>query len=548
MTVKGPWTDALRGGARSPLSRAVTGQLATRRWFRDKSRRIRATEVCDYLPVPSAAGPGAPVVGYLVVVRVALDSGLPETYVLPLAHAVDDAAAEVRKWRADSIAAEISSADGDGVIYDALGDAEFARALVDLMGRRRQLSGRSLRLAGVPARALRRLRQSIDVESPVVPITSEQSNTSVIIGNQVILKLIRRVEEGRNPDVEVGRYLTEHAGFEHSPAVGGSLELRAGPQDDEAATIAVLQEFVVNEGDGWSYVLDALSRVLEEAIARPDPAELDLDLPAHPLAAAALPPAHGHFLVGPQLQWAEALGRRTAEMHLALAADRSDDAFAPVPLTAVDRRSLHHGARSLLRQSLRAAQSVREPSECLTELLDRQAEVFDRLQTISAQPIVAQRIRCHGDYHLGQVLWTGKDFVIIDFEGEPARTLSSRRQKRPALVDVAGMIRSFHYASRAAGNRLARDLLQSREPASLEPLLSLWYRAVSGAFLRSYLAAAEDGAFLPKEPGQLGALLDFLLLEKAIYELGYEANNRPDWVDIPAQGLLDLLAVAGAAG
>jgi maltose alpha-D-glucosyltransferase/alpha-amylase len=159
---------------------------------------------------------------------------------------------------------------------------------------------------------------------------------------------------------------------------------------------------------------------------------------------------------------------------------------------------------------------------------------------MSSLRIRAERIRCHGDYHLGQVLWTGKDFVIIDFEGEPNRSLSQRRLKRPALVDVAGMIRSFHYASRAAGIRLSRDLNTSLH-ADLEGWLTLWYRWVSGTFLDAYLEVARPGGFLPSDPDQLAGLLDFFLLEKAVYELGYEANSRPDWVDIPARGVLDIL-------
>ena len=144
------------------------------------------------------------------------------------------------------------------------------------------------------------------------------------------------------------------------------------------------------------------------------------------------------------------------------------------------------------------------------------------------------------------MLWTGKDFVIIDFEGEPARPLSSRRRKRSALVDVAGMVRSFHYASKVAGQRVSRDLLASRDVATLDPILTLWYRAVAAAFLRSYLAHANDAAFIPTDRDELIALLDFLLLEKAIYEIGYEADNRPDWLDVPAQGVLDLLDARSA--
>jgi maltose alpha-D-glucosyltransferase/alpha-amylase len=176
--------------------------------------------------------------------------------------------------------------------------------------------------------------------------------------------------------------------------------------------------------------------------------------------------------------------------------------------------------------------------------LARESEILSRLESDLRTPINARKIRCHGDYHLGQVLWTGKDFVIIDFEGEPARPLGSRRLKRPPLVDVAGMIRSFHYASRVAGSRLARDLTLADERARIDPLLDVWYRTISGAFLRSYLEYAEAGSFLPVERGELSALLDFLLLEKAIYEVGYEADNRPAWLGVPVQGILDLLEAA----
>jgi maltose alpha-D-glucosyltransferase/alpha-amylase len=541
LTVRGPWAEIMSGTAsRAPLNQVLPRYLAKRRWFRDKSRAIRGTEIVDVIAIPAPDGGRTATVGSLVIVRILLDQGLPETYVLTVSHAVGEAAAEIRKWRPESIVCDISSADGEGVIYDGLTDPDFARALLATMSRRRQLPGKTGRVVSVPSRAMRKLRDGVDAETPAVPISTEQSNTSVVIGHQLVMKVIRRVEEGINPDVEVGRFLTEHTAFENSPVVGGALEYREGPHDDTAATIAVVQQFVANEGDGWNYVLDALGRVLEEAITRPDIHEVMFTMPAQHLDAADIEPARGNLLVGPHLQWAEILGRRTAEMHLALASDLTEEAFAPEPLTAIDRRALHHGARSLLRRSIRTVRSMSTSTACIAELLDREDEVLARLEVVMA-PILATKIRCHGDYHLGQVLWTGKDFVIIDFEGEPARPLSSRRLKRPALVDVAGMIRSFHYASKVAGNRLSRDLIPSRERAALDPLLTLWYRSVSGAFLRSYLARAEGAPFLPTDRAERAALLDFLLFEKAIYELGYEANNRPDWVDVPAQGLVDML-------
>ncbi len=539
LSIKGNPVDVLKGGAKAPINRVLPSYLAERRWFRDKSRRIRSTEIRDVIAVPAPASRTP--VGHLAVVDVNLDQGLPETYVLSLGYAGEDEAAEIRKWRPDSIVAELSCNLGDGVVYDALTAPAFSHALLGLMARRRIIPGASGRLESAPTRALRRIMKGIDGDTAAVPISTEQSNSSVIVGNQLVLKVIRRVEEGLNPDVEVGRYLTEEVRFTHAPAVGGAIDYRANGPDEPGATIAVVQEFVPNEGDGWSYVLDALSRVLEEVVTLPDQEALRDPVPAHPLDAADLVPLGGHPLIGPHLQWAEILGTRTAELHVALASDVTDPAFAPEPFTAVDRRSLHHGAKSLLRRSLRMVRAMPERPESVVELLAREAEILSRLDTAIRNPISATKIRCHGDYHLGQVLWTGKDFVIIDFEGEPARPLSARRMKRPALVDVAGMIRSFHYVSKVAGNRLCRDLTLAGDRAALDPLLMLWYRAISGAFLRSYLATADGASFLPADRGELAALLDFLLFEKAIYELGYEADNRPEWVEVPANGLLDML-------
>jgi len=180
----------------------------------------------------------------------------------------------------------------------------------------------------------------------------------------------------------------------------------------------------------------------------------------------------------------------------------------------------------------------------VVKVLAHEEEVLERLQRLTTLSSEASKIRCHGDFHLGQVLWTGKDFAIIDFEGEPFRSLSRRRLKRPAMVDLAGMIRSLHYASRAAALRLTRDLgisMQDSEVEKLDTWLTFWHRWVSGTFLTSYLTTAGRASYLPANRNDLGALLDFFLLEKAVYELSYEANARPTWVDIPARGLLDML-------
>jgi maltose alpha-D-glucosyltransferase/alpha-amylase len=386
------------------------------------------------------------------------------------------------------------------------------------------------------------LAVGMDSSSVASPMSAEQSNTSVPIGDRAILKLLRRLEEGIDPGVELGRYLGERSSFDHAPAIGGSIEYRSTGPRASPITLAVLEEFVPNEGNGWEYVVDALSHTLEELLAHREAPELLDHPPRHLLGTDIERLEPGHILIGPHREWASLLGRRTAELHAALSAELDDPAFMPEPLTDLDRRSLYHGARSLTRHVLRQVGSLRSESPTVHLVVDRGAEILDRLQTITAQAMDLVRIRCHGDYHLGQTLWTGKDFTIIDFEGEPARSIARRRLKRPTAADLAGMIRSFHYAAIVAGQQVARNLATSRsEPSDLDHWLTLWYRWVSVFFLDAYVQTSGVVPYLPSDRGQFGHLLDFFLLEKAVYELNYEANSRPEWVEIPAKGILEIL-------
>jgi maltose alpha-D-glucosyltransferase/alpha-amylase len=376
-------------------------------------------------------------------------------------------------------------------------------------------------------------------------MTGEQSNSSVLIGDEAIMKVIRRFDEGINPGVEVGRYLSEVAQFPHAPRVGGSIEYRRRGDSASSATLAVLEEFVPNEGDGWRYVVDALEHGLEEALATATD-EDDLQHPPRGLLTSdpwELAPAHP--LVGPHMEWASLLGHRIAELHLALVSSHSDPAFVPEPLTAQDRQALFHGARSLTRQVFRDVASKDITSTAVRSVLAQEEEIIDRLRRFSASPVQAFRIRCHGDLHLGQVLWTGKDFFVIDFEGEPSRSLGFRRLKRPAAYDLAGMIRSIHYAGQAAALRINLEYGATSEAGlrrNYDNWLAFWHRWVAGRFLDSYLETAAASPFLPSTRSEVIDLLDFFRLEKAVYELNYEVNSRPAWVDIPASGILDILS------
>jgi len=529
------WDDVL---ADPRLEKALPGFIREQRWFASKAQTITGAKVVEAIPIPMNGGP----VAQLALVEVRLDYGGPERYLLPLAYATGPRAEELDRWRPEAVVADLRCNGDDGVLYDAVWDPAFCWAILDAIGSRRAVGGKGGRLSGDPTLGYRRLRTAIGPEVQPTPMTAEQSNTSVAFGDHAIMKFIRRVEDGVNPGVELGRFLGGR--FPHAPGLAGSLQYRtatpmAGPA--MGATVAAVEEYVPNEGDGWSYVVDALVHGLEEALAHTGEEDLRMVPPANLLDAAAEDPPLGHRLLGPHLQWASLLGERTGQLHLALTADRLDPAMAPEPLTTVERQSLYHGARSLTRRVMRQLAGRTGETLSVDLVLSREDEVGHRLRVLSRLPIDAERIRCHGDYHLGQVLWTGKDFVVIDFEGEPTRSLGHRRLKRPAVVDLAGMIRSFHYASRSAAMRLSHDLTVSFDAEALEQWLTFWYRWVSGTFLRGYLDAVGPARFLPADRRQLSALLDFFLLEKAVYELGYEANSRPDWVDIPARGILDVL-------
>jgi maltose alpha-D-glucosyltransferase/alpha-amylase len=323
----------------------------------------------------------------------------------------------------------------------------------------------------------------------------------------------------------------------------------------EPMTLGILQGFIPNQGDAWRYTLDALGRYFERALAHPEVQAPTLPTESVLFLSEQEFPALAQETIGPYLASAELLGRRTAELHVALTQDPEDRNFAPESLTDFHRQSLYHGMVSLtdrtfqiLRRRLKDIPKAVQGDA--RKVLDLEAEIRKRFRRIRDTKIRAMRIRCHGDYHLGQVLYTGKDFVIIDFEGEPARSLSERRLKRSALRDVAGMLRSFHYAAYAAFfDQAASGLAQSHPEAlaTLESWARFWYLWVSAMFLRAYCTTVGEAPLVPRDQDTFEALLDALLLEKVIYELGYELNNRPDWVKIPLQGILQLVETSGSS-
>jgi maltose alpha-D-glucosyltransferase/alpha-amylase len=387
--------------------------------------------------------------------------------------------------------------------------------------------------------------------------SAEQSNTSIVYGSHWILKLFRRLQPGENPDVEIGRFLTDVAHFAHVPPFLGEIT-KIAANGGEQTTVAMLQGLVANRGDGWQWILEQLA-VFFASVA---------DHPAPPAAPAPSFLHHHEPLrealanAGPSIRAVALLGRRTAQMHLALATPTEDPAFAAEPFTTEDLIGDAHRIEAQIAATL---ETVKAKIPTISDqaagdagsLLSRRLALFARADSITTMTAAGQRIRIHGDYHLGQTLRTSRapnefaiesttddgDFVLLDFEGEPARLLSERRQKQSPLKDVAGMIRSLSYAAHSGLDQFltANDGIESTKASeSLTVWADLWQNSASCEFLRAYreTIAANPALLPPTREAQ--ALLDVYLLEKALYELLYELNNRPSWLRIPLAGILAL--------
>jgi len=581
------WESCLAGPGRKELARILPEALATRRWFGGKSRSVLGAEVRSVVRIDSGDG-GSEDAPTACVVLVALEyrEEEPETYVVPLALARGAAAERLLREHPEAALAEVVLAGDDeetgGILYDAVFAPELGARLLGAIEHRLTFASDHGKVYSTRTDAFDELRGDGAEPAPRV-LSTEQSNTSVLFGDRLILKLFRKVEPGENPDLEIGRFLTERTGFRNLPRVAGALEYREA-RGRQPYTLGILQEYVDNERDAWRLTLDYLSRYFERVLSRgelappPEPAGTGEPggsaIAGHrlPLARSEAPrelPGDGSpatpdeldDLVGVYPTQAGLLGRRTAELHLALSGPEAaeDRAFAPEPFSELYQRSLYQSMRSATGKTFRllsrrldtlpGASSGVGDRAIAERLLASKDALLARFEPLLGDKIETLRIRCHGDFHLGQVLHTGKDFVVIDFEGEPARPLSERRIKRSPLVDVAGMLRSFDYAVHAAIHEQTDRALFDPDQA---PLLGawgrLWYLGSAAAFLEAYLdtvrAAESGGGAVPLVPAgetSLRLLLDVYLLGKALYELRYELDSRPSWAHIPLRGILGLL-------
>lgn len=536
MEVSPRWDALFEGAARASLERALPAYVAARRWYRTKTKRVQSARIVAAFPLAVGAE-----LARIAIVELGLDDGSRDTYVVPLAFVQGEAASRLRARRPHAVVLPLRVTPGsvDGYVVDALALEDFLGELLAAIARSASIedSGWELRFHGHGA---------ID-QGPVAArlVDGEQTNSSVLFGDRYVGKVVRKIDPGESPDLVIGRFLTK-VGYTHTPELAGWIELRHG--EDPPSTVGLLHAYVPNEGDAWAHVLEVLAEWLEAASHRDGAPPR---LPPDDLVTRASNPLPSDVVkaVGPYAELAYKLGRRVGEMHVALASRPEEAAFAPEPLDRPAREAIVAAARADLK---RALDSLGARGAALSDAARISlAAVRTRARSLDARLTEAARLReagvktrVHGDLHLGQVLFTGSDFVLIDFEGEPSRPLAERQAKRSPLVDVAGMLRSFHYASVSA--------LRARPEASraaLAPWAALWHHAVSATFLRGWLAAVDGTVVVPRsfDPAATRSMLDLFLLEKGIYEVGYEMNNRPEWVDIPLEGLHEIVGLESAS-
>ncbi|MEO8737818.1 MAG: maltose alpha-D-glucosyltransferase [Edaphobacter sp.] len=536
----------LTGSGLELLQQLLPTYLPHQRWFGAKSRTIKTVHVLDWVQLPN-------INAALVILELTYENEEPDAvrdiYQLPLTISTGEEAENIRLAAPGSILATLTTLTGPAILHDAVAREDLRQALLRLIETNREISTHNGILKSHKSSAFAEARGTAPL--PARTGSAEQSNTSILYDAKLIMKLFRRLQPGENPDTEIGRFLTETAHFPRIAPFLGDIHL-ARPGSEPIA-IAMLQGLVENEGDGWQWTLDELSRYYESTVTCPTPQETGkqptfLDALEREAEDLAFNLAREH--AGLYLDAAALLGRRTAEMHLALATPANDDAFVAEPFSPTD---LEADATRIDAQIVRTLDALKRGMSQLSDdatvdsaalILSRRIDLFQRANIItSLSPVdCGQRIRIHGDYHLGQVLRSRGDFVILDFEGEPARPLTERRAKQSPLKDVAGMLRSFSYAAYAGLNAFTQRRPPNNEAdaRSLDAWVRLWQNTVSAEFLRAYRRSIDANPHLIPQPQQAQLLLNAYLLEKSLYELLYELNNRPAWVRIPLAGILAL--------
>jgi maltose alpha-D-glucosyltransferase/alpha-amylase len=535
MKSKKDWPDLFGNRTKSKIENQILPIfLKKQRWFASKAQKILKISITETIPIKNNNGSSL-----VLILKVTYTSGPEEYYHLPLSFLELEQATTLLQEKPNFILLQYESTEKEGIIYDSILDEDFHQTILQLVAKRRVIKTSEGKLKAYPGKYFKNIRKTMDSFEQSNPLGTEQSNTSILYGHELIYKLFRKLDEGVNPDLEIVKYITEKTDYKNVPSFAGAIEYQG--KDGSLVTLGILYPFVQSEGNMWDYGQDYLIRYYERVLSKITQIDKYPSLPSSYFEKfeADVPEIMLELIGAPFLEITYQLGKRTAELHQSLARPSQNPDFKPESYSLLYQRSLYQSMQSLVKRvfltlnknSNRCPKTIQGD---LKDVLSLESTIVNHCRKILSKKIKAKKIRVHGDYHLGQVLYTGNDFYIIDFEGEPARPLGERRLKRSPLKDVAGMLRSFHYAAFA-------PLMQNKiagEYEDLEHWAKLWTYYVSKTFLNAYLKHIESAGIIPEDKAEISKLLSIYLLEKSVYEVGYEINNRPDWLSIPLKGIL----------
>jgi maltose alpha-D-glucosyltransferase/alpha-amylase len=497
------------------------------RWFGGKAKVISKLGIHKVIPVKVDGD-----THFLTIIEVHYVQRLPELYFLPLTFVLSDSILERVEYTVQSVVCRAEIQGKAGFIMDSSYDKVFRDFLFASMEKDTRLKDDNGGVLEFNSSVFAKINAK-DIDSKI--LKADQSNTAIIYNDKYFFKFYRKLEKEINPDLEIVRFLSEHTTFQNSPRYAGSIEYRDA--EDKIIVFGLLQEKVDNQGEAWGMAVDSVGRFYERVITKSKNIKLPKLINKPAIKFEEAPELIQEFIGRGFYERVVRLGQRTAEMHMALASDSSNPAFAPENFTANYQRSLYSSLRKLLRDRfslLEASLTKLDPAslDLAKKVLALEDKILEAFSEVYQTKINAVKTRTHGDYHLGQVLFTGKDFIIIDFEGEPGFSFSERRLKKNPFKDVAGMMRSFHYA--AFGKLLLNENYRDRDLEFLEQAAEQWQHYVGRFYLGAYMERIGMGTVLSEEND---ILIRTFLIEKAIYELGYELNGRPDWTIVPLRGI-----------
>jgi len=535
------WDDLLLQNNLDELQNNVLSEyLMKADWFVNKERRIQSIVITNHATI-TMPDPDYNVV--LLLIEIRFEASLPESYQLLLTFSQQEFAEKIREDCPQAIVAKLKIGDEEGFLIDALFTPGFQQALIKKMAANGAiiLEESAIGFSGVP-RIKDKLQQQPEVKSK---INTEDGFTAVNYDNGFFLKVYRKIDPTTNPDVEITKFLTEQAKFEYVPAFCGAIEWKF-PNDTIA--LGMLQLLKENHGDAYSFMLTRIDNYIEKILAAPDK-DAFLRLPKSgslttPSSFEELPEELQILLGATACEQVRAIGVRTGQMHLALASGKGIKDFAPEEFSLHYQRSLFSSMQSLVRETFQnKKEKLQDLPEYvrkdLEEILTKKEDVLAAFKRIYAKKLDVIKIRIHGNYHLGQVLLTGKDIAITDFGGDPERSFSDRRLKRSPLRDVAAMMRSLRYVANEGFMKTSQ--VPKEDIPRLLPFADLWAYNMRGIFLRAYLETVQGSAFIPKDKQELQMMLETYMLERIIHDLKYELNHRPDWLGVPVRVLKSLI-------